>query len=464
MKRLEIPLLPSPQSSKPGVSVPVAPVRQEPKPQSQPLQNFEQEQQQFEQKQRQWEKEQQQREREFQAQQAAFKAQQTAQKELWAKQEKLNRLSAGFMLNEEHVKTFEAQLTSSQKGALTKEVNERYKDLTGLATQADNPFELYEVADIKAKIRQQVLYERYVPVREINHFGNQFLNGYSPQKMKVVRGYFDQVFEGNYSKAIPEAKRVAILKSADAKYTEETGKKPNREDMLWKTLRNVEASEKYPDLWNQFRDDLSQTPPQSMGIMTGEPLPPLGGFGEGPGVKLPPVESFPTDGEKLPPLGGFDDTVKPELMQPETFPTNEKVDGVTHVFAAKEGEIPGVDIPFRKVNPKYPANPEVLDEIRALQERVREDQSYDCSEIAEDLLKAAKGKGQVIQVNPGEGQRLKLYEFGEVTPDPTYIYHQVYTDGRYVYDPRVSVDAIPKGDWEIMIRSLNPKSSFENLR
>jgi hypothetical protein len=98
-----------------------------------------------------------------------------------------------------------------------------------------------------------------VPVREIYHFGNQFLNGYSPQKMKAVRGYFDQVFEGKYSKSIPADKQAEILKSADAKYTEETGKKANREDLLWKTLRNVEASEKYPDLWNQFRDDLSKT-------------------------------------------------------------------------------------------------------------------------------------------------------------------------------------------------------------
>jgi hypothetical protein len=243
--------------SKPGVSVPVAPVRQESKPQSQqPLQNFER-QQQWEQQQRQWKQEQQQREQEFQAQQAAFKAQQVAQKQLMAKQEKLDRLSAGFMLNEAHVESFEAQLTPSQKGALTKEVKARYKDLTGLATQADNPFEQYEVAEVQQKIRQQVLYERFVPVREIYHFGSQFLNGYTPQKMQAVRGYFDQVFEGKYSKQLPADKQAAILKSADAMYVQQTGKKVNRDDLLWKTLRNVEASEQYPDLWTQFRQDLS---------------------------------------------------------------------------------------------------------------------------------------------------------------------------------------------------------------
>jgi hypothetical protein len=293
------------------------------------------------------------------------------------------------------------------------------------------------------------------------------LNGYSPQKMQAVRGYFDQVFEGKYSKSIPADKQAEILKSADAKYTEETGKKPNREDLLWKTLRNVEASEKYPDLWTQFRDDLSQAPPQQMGIMTGDPLPPLGGFGEGLGVAVPPLESFPTGGDPLPPLGGFDDTAKPELLKPETFPTNEKVDGVTHVFAAKEGEIPGVDIPFRKVNPKYPANPEVAEELRTLRRFVqsRENRNYDCSEIADDLLKAAKGQGQIIEVLPsGERKKLALYEFGTVRTDVDFDYHQVYTDGRYVYDPRLSPEPVPKGDWEIMIRSLNSEATFHSVK
>jgi hypothetical protein len=129
--------------------------------------------------QQQWEQQQQQWKQEQQKQEDLFQAQQAAQTKLWAKQEKLDRLSAGFILNEEHVKTFEAQLTPSQKGALTKEVNERYKALNGLAQQADNPLMPYEVAELQQKIRQQVLYERYVPIREIYHFGNQFLNGYT---------------------------------------------------------------------------------------------------------------------------------------------------------------------------------------------------------------------------------------------------------------------------------------------
>ncbi len=75
--------------------------------------------------------------------------------------------------------------------------------------------------------------------------------------MQAVRGYFDGVFAGTYPKAIPVYKRGAIESSADAKYTAETGQKADRESPLWKTLRNIEASEKYPDLWDGFRNDLS---------------------------------------------------------------------------------------------------------------------------------------------------------------------------------------------------------------
>jgi hypothetical protein len=325
------PSIPSPRPSKPGVSVPVAPVQQEPKPQSQqPLQNFEQ-QQAWEQEQREWRQERQKQEDLFQAQQAA-------QTKLWAKQEKLDRLSAGFILNQEHVASFEAQLTPSQKGALTKEVNERYKALTGLAQQADNKIEPYQVAELQQKIRQQVLYERFVPVREIYHFGNQFLNGYTPQKMKAVRGYFDQVFEGKYAKSIPADKRAAILKSADARYTEETGKKPNREDILWKTLRNVEASEKYPDLWTQFRDNLNSADNGVMQTVVGSKDPNLGSNALNRPDQKPPL-NIPTHTGHAPSKEKFDPNAinqsgnAPALNLPNhTGHTNAEKPAVTNVF------------------------------------------------------------------------------------------------------------------------------------
>ena len=37
-----------------------------------------------------------------------------------------------------------------------------------------------------------------------------------------------------------------------------------------------------------------------------------------------------------------------------------------------------------------------------------------------------------------------------------YLYHEVFTDGRYVYDPRLSEVPVPKGDYDRMMRGLNP--------
>jgi hypothetical protein len=75
---------------------------------------------------------------------------------------------------------------------------------------------------------------------------------------------------------------------------------------------------------------------------------------------------------------------------------------------------------------------------------------------ADKLFNSAGGKGKIIEVTPkNKGQKLTLFENGGKTP-PDFIYHQVYTDGKYIYDPRLSSKPVPKGDWESMIKKLNP--------
>jgi hypothetical protein len=285
----------------------------------------------------------------------------------------------------------------------------------------------------------------------------------TPRKMQTVRGYFDQVFEGSYAKGIPEGKKAAIVSETDDRYTEETGQPPNREVLLWKTLRNIVTTDRFPDLWDQFRDDLS-----AGGIsktVVEQPQNPKDNVLENPTdakVRGPEHTGHGTPERVDMESKGFDVDAAPRVPN-DTGHKDAEDPAVTNVFTAKEGEIPGVDIPFRKVNPKYPANQVVLGEMKSLQERAREYKGYDCSEIAEDLLKVAKGEGQIIEVLPsGEREDLTLYEFGK--RQDGFDYHQVYTDGRYVYDPRLSLEPIPKGDWEIMIRSLNPGATFNNVK
>jgi hypothetical protein len=52
------------------------------------------------------------------------------------------------------------------------------------------------------------------------------------------------------------------------------------------------------------------------------------------------------------------------------------------------------------------------------------------------------------------GMDLRLLEYGRV--EEGFRYHEVFTDGKYVYDPRLSNSAVPLGDWKRMIQDLNP--------
>ena len=58
-------------------------------------------------------------------------------------------------------------------------------------------------------------------------------------------------------------------------------------------------------------------------------------------------------------------------------------------------------------------------------------------------------------MRPSTIGNLNVYENG--VTEPGQFYHQVYTDGQYVYDPRLSSNPIPKGDWEQHIKNINPE-------
>ncbi|WP_317420093.1 MULTISPECIES: hypothetical protein [unclassified Morganella (in: enterobacteria)] len=85
--------------------------------------------------------------------------------------------------------------------------------------------------------------------------------------------------------------------------------------------------------------------------------------------------------------------------------------------------------------------------------------NYDCSEIADRLLEAADGAGYIIEVQPVDKfGEITILENGVSKADMTY--HQVYTDGKYIYDPRLSKQAIPKGDWGKHIKSMSNDNPF----
>lgn len=84
-------------------------------------------------------------------------------------------------------------------------------------------------------------------------------------------------------------------------------------------------------------------------------------------------------------------------------------------------------------------------------------ENIDCSEIAEDIRDSA-GHGQVVRMRSSSGRDLQLEEFGQIQGG--YRYHDVYTDGRFVYDPRYSEDPVPIEDWRGRMLQLNPDAEF----
>lgn len=116
---------------------------------------------------------------------------------------------------------------------------------------------------------------------------------------------------------------------------------------------------------------------------------------------------------------------------------------------------PGMDRPFRPVNPEFPPSKSVVDAMESPQiKNMVGCSGADCSDIASKLFDASGGKGKIIEVRPSKAGDLNVYENG--IKEPGQFYHQVYTDGRYVYDPRLSSNPIPKGDWEQHIKNINP--------
>lgn len=116
--------------------------------------------------------------------------------------------------------------------------------------------------------------------------------------------------------------------------------------------------------------------------------------------------------------------------------------------------LPGLNKPIRPVNPNFPLNINAAQELKSKRMiEVIQNDGFDCSEIADIMFKSANNKGYIMEVKPIKQGNLNVYENGSMVTHQYY--HQVYTDGKYVFDPRVSTTPIPKGDWEQHIRNIN---------
>ncbi len=84
--------------------------------------------------------------------------------------------------------------------------------------------------------------------------------------------------------------------------------------------------------------------------------------------------------------------------------------------------------------------------------------NIDCSEIAEHLQRAAGGEGHIIEIAYSNASPLNpQLRIPEASSQISrFLYHQVYTDGTYVFDPRYSLDPMLIKDYMALIKELNP--------
>lgn len=97
-------------------------------------------------------------------------------------------------------------------------------------------------------------------------------------------------------------------------------------------------------------------------------------------------------------------------------------------------------------------NKDVVDMMKEKASLYHTNYNYDCSEIADDLYNAAGGKGIIYEITPSKGE-LIVPEYGV---NQNFIYHTIYSDGTYIYDPRYNIEPILNDVYMNMLKQLNP--------
>lgn len=105
---------------------------------------------------------------------------------------------------------------------------------------------------------------------------------------------------------------------------------------------------------------------------------------------------------------------------------------------------------FRSPNPAHPPSETLTDAMRA----APRGSEIDCSDIASFISNRSGGEGRIVHYTTHSGGDIMIPEQGGRIVEQ-YTFHEVYTDGRYAYDPTLSLDPVPLGDYERALRLTN---------
>ena len=113
---------------------------------------------------------------------------------------------------------------------------------------------------------------------------------------------------------------------------------------------------------------------------------------------------------------------------------------------------------FRDINPNFPPNPKLVKEMKSsAMKNYCALYGTNCSEIAEDLFISAGRKGKILEMTPKIKNRQINTPLSNNKSEDFY-YHQVYTDGKYIYDPRLSNNPIPQNDYIRLMKGISPNN------
>ena len=91
--------------------------------------------------------------------------------------------------------------------------------------------------------------------------------------------------------------------------------------------------------------------------------------------------------------------------------------------------------------------------------RVKDVDCTDCDDLARLLFKASGGKGKILDLTNATGS-IRVREFGKLE---NFVDHRVFSDGKFIFDPRFSNSPVPINKFLDELRSLNPNLVIRDI-
>ncbi|WP_050515261.1 putative T7SS-secreted protein [Streptomyces rimosus] len=108
---------------------------------------------------------------------------------------------------------------------------------------------------------------------------------------------------------------------------------------------------------------------------------------------------------------------------------------------------------FRPPHPDHPPHQPAVEAMRS----APVGGNVDCSELAEYILRRSGGHGKIVNfTTPSREEFAVPQNWAQGVRHENFIYHDIYTDGKYVYDPELGSDPVPLGDFKRALRHSNP--------